>query len=125
MNLRVDARNPLGQLVGSLIVVGPGVSSLENELRSALRSPGNLHDDAPEIAVRTPVRTDITRGIVAQIVRQMCDRKHLKPTRGRVAVSRLSLDRLRRCPSDVLRARAGGSMARDTHRRNSALAGQS
>lgn len=86
MGLRVDTCDPLGKLVGSLVVVGPGVSSLEDELRSALRSPGNLHDDAPEIAVRIPVRTDITRSIVAQTVRRMCDQKHLKPTREAVSL---------------------------------------
>ncbi|MDG5761684.1 hypothetical protein QA600_20375 [Natronococcus sp. A-GB1] len=86
MDLRVDARDPLGELVGSLVVVGPGVSSLEDELRSALRSPSNLHDDAPEIAVRIPVRTATTRSIVAQTVRRMCDRKHLEPTREAVSL---------------------------------------
>lgn len=51
MNLAVDARDPLGKLVGSLVVVGPNVTDLENELRSALQSPGDLHDNAPEIRV--------------------------------------------------------------------------
>lgn len=60
MDPEVDARDPLGEFVGSLIVVGPAVPDLEDELRSALRSPGKLHDEAPEIAVRIPIRTTAT-----------------------------------------------------------------
>jgi hypothetical protein len=86
MGLTADARDPLGELVGSLVVVGPGVSSIEDKLRSMLRSPGELHDDAPEIAVRIPIRTTVTRSVIARTVRRLCDRKHLNSTREAVSL---------------------------------------
>ncbi len=86
MGLTVDARDPLGELVGSLVVVGPGVSDLEDELRSALRSPGDLHDDAPEIGVCIPIRTTASRSVVSQAVRRLCERKGLEPTREAVSL---------------------------------------
>ena len=86
MDPEVDARNPLGELIGSLVVVGPGVPDLENELRSALRSPGELHDDAPEIAVQIPIRTSAPRSVIARTVRRMCDRKGIDATREAVSL---------------------------------------
>ncbi|MCH7662021.1 MAG: hypothetical protein IH933_16070, partial [Euryarchaeota archaeon] len=82
----VDACDPLGELVGSLVVVGPGVPDLENELRSALRSPGELHDDAPEIAVQIPIRASTSRSVIARTVRRMCDRKGIEATREAVSL---------------------------------------
>ncbi|WP_336364887.1 hypothetical protein [Halalkalicoccus salilacus] len=86
MDLAVDARDPFGELVGSLVVVGPNVTDLEDELRSMLRSPGELHDDAPEIAVRIPIRTSATRSGIARTVRRLCERKRLEPTRESVSL---------------------------------------
>ena len=88
MDPAVDARDPLAQLVGSIVVVGPSVSDLEVELRSALRSPAELHEDAPELAVRLPVRTSTSasRSMIARTVRQMCDRKQLEATRKAVSL---------------------------------------
>ena len=86
MDLAVDARDPFGGFVGSLVVVGPNVTDLEDELRSMLRSPGELHDDAPEIAVRIPIRTTTTRSVIARTIRRLCDRKRLEPTREAVSL---------------------------------------
>lgn len=86
MDPNVDAYDPLAELVGSIVVVGPGVSNLEDELRAALRSPGELHDNAPEIAVRIPVRTTASRSVIARTVRRMCERKQLTATREPVSL---------------------------------------
>lgn len=86
MDPDVDASDPFAELIGSIVVVGPGVPALENELRSALRSPGELHEDAPEIAVRLPIRTSTSRSIVAQTVRRLCKRKRLEATRKAISL---------------------------------------
>jgi hypothetical protein len=85
----VDAADPFGSLVGSFAVVGPGVSALESDLRRAIRNPDDVHEDAPEIALRVPIqdRTD-ARPAFAQAVRAMCEAKDLAPTRTAVTVLR-------------------------------------
>lgn len=86
MEPEVDARDPLGELVGSLVIVGPGVPDVENDLRRALGTPAELHEDAPEIAVRIPVRATVSRSVIAHTVRRMCERKQLEPTREAVSL---------------------------------------
>ena len=89
----VDAADPFASLVGSFAIVGPGVSALESDLRAGLRSPVDVHDDAPEIALRVPIadRTD-ARPAFAQAVRSMCEAKDLAPTRTAVTVLRAFLE---------------------------------
>ena len=85
----VDAADPFASLVGSLAIVGPGVSALDSDLRTGLRNPADVHDDAPELALRVPIqdRTD-ARSAFAQAVRSMCSAKDLAPTRTAVTVLR-------------------------------------
>lgn len=52
----VDAADPLAELHGSIVISGHGVEGLEDELRRALERPKEYRSDAPEIAVRIPVR---------------------------------------------------------------------
>jgi hypothetical protein len=112
MEPEVDARDPLGELVGSLVIVGPGVSDVEDELCRALGAPAELHEDAPEIAVRIPVQTTTSRSVIAQTVRQMCERKHLEPTREAISL----FDGFVGTSYDVARALHRGLEAEDTDR---------
>ena len=88
----VDADDPLGELIGSVVLVGPGISRLETELvsdnrsRSRLRSPGPVHDDAPEFAVHVPVVTEPGREAYAETVARMCRAKNIRPTREGVSI---------------------------------------
>jgi DNA-binding MarR family transcriptional regulator len=55
----VDADDPFGQLIGRFVLVGDGADNLENQLRRHIAQPGgrDIHDDAPEFAVRVPILT--------------------------------------------------------------------
>jgi hypothetical protein len=85
----VDAADPFGSLLGSFAIVGPGVSGLESNLRQAVRSPANIHEDAPEFALCVPIhdRTQ-ARSAFAQAVRSICRVKGLAPTRTAIALCR-------------------------------------
>jgi hypothetical protein len=85
----VDAADPFGSLVTSFVLVGPGVSSLEGDLRDGIRNPADVHEDAPELALRVPIRnrTNARTGF-AQAVRLMCETKDLRPTRTTVTLCR-------------------------------------
>ena len=112
MGLTADARDPFGELVGSLVVVGPNVTDLEDELRSMLQSPDELHEDAPEIAVRIPIRTTATRSVIARTVRRLCKRKRLEPTHEAVSLFAGFVG----TSHDVARAIHDGLAAEDTDR---------
>lgn len=107
----VGAREPLDELVGS-IVVGPGVADLEDELYTALRSPRELHEDAPEIAVRLPVRTTASWSVIATAVGRICDRKRLRTTREVVSLFEGSVA----MSYDIDRAMYRGLNTEDRHR---------
>jgi hypothetical protein len=85
----VDAADPFGSLVTSFVLVGPGVSSLETDLRDGVRNPAAVHEDAPEFALRVPIRdrTD-SRSAYAQAVRSMCSAKDLTASRSAVTFCR-------------------------------------
>lgn len=77
---RVDADDPLGECVGSFVLVGKSVSSLADPLRRRLTNQ-EVHDDAPEFGIRVPVETADKRRHIAQTVKCMCDQKSIRPTR--------------------------------------------
>jgi DNA-binding IscR family transcriptional regulator len=84
---RVDADDPVGELIGSITVIAPGVERLQETLVNAFDQPRELHDDAPEFVVDVPVETAASSAVtsVADAVAQ--DRNlDLKP--GAAAVLR-------------------------------------
>jgi hypothetical protein len=70
----VDASDPYGEFIGSLTIVGPGVTDLESDLNAAL-SGMDTHEDAPEFAVPVEIE-DVTdsRSATAQALLGMADR---------------------------------------------------
>ena len=89
----VDATESFGSLVGSLAIVGPGVTDLEADLRRAVRNPAEIHEDAPEFALQVPIndRTD-ARSAYAQVVASLCRAKNLRSTRTAVSLLRALTD---------------------------------
>ncbi|WP_134672616.1 DUF5817 domain-containing protein [Halorussus marinus] len=90
----VDYDDPFGSLIGSVCVVGDLGSeedALVEDLRQRLGSPGEIHEDAPDIRVRVPVRSteQLGRMAFATAVERLCSAKNIKPTREAVSVLRL------------------------------------
>lgn len=108
----VDAADPYGSLVGSFVVRGPDVHRLEASLSSALRSPRELHDDAPEFAVPVPLVDGAGRAGYADAVRRMCDEKNLEPTRRAVSM----FTALASSPQAAARGLGGGLTTEPTPR---------
>jgi hypothetical protein len=82
----VDAADPVGRLAGSFVLVGDGVDDLEGALVERLRSPGELHEDAPEFAVTIDVEASPGRSAFASVTRDVLDAKNLDATRDAVSV---------------------------------------
>lgn len=82
----VDATDPVGRLAGSFVLVGDGVDALEGALVERLRSPGALHDDAPEFAVSIEVETSPSRSAFASVTRAVLDAKNIEATRDAVSI---------------------------------------
>ncbi|MDB2243017.1 MarR family winged helix-turn-helix transcriptional regulator [Halorubrum ezzemoulense] len=95
----VDAADPWARLIGSWTLVGDFAGQTE-AVADALREHfGSLdpHDDAPEIAIRSEVRTEPTRRQVAETARRMLATKDLQLTPEATSV----LHGLARTPFDV------------------------
>lgn len=80
----IDAQEPTGSLIGSIVVRGVGVDRKQTALRDALSSPADVHEDAPEIAVTVPVE-QVDRDAYALVASRTLKAKNLRVTR--VAVS--------------------------------------
>ena len=87
MTPTVDASDPLGRLIGGITLVGPDVEDIEGELTKHLSEPRDLAEDAPEFAVRAPVKTP-DRTVYAEAVQRMCAEKNLAPQREAVTILR-------------------------------------
>ena len=99
----VDAADPLGELIGGFVLRGPDLHRLEPALTAALRSPADVHEDAPEIAVPISLRTEVRRPTYADAVRRMCEAKNLDVTREAVSL----LQGFTGSPHDAARALGG------------------
>ncbi|RDZ49823.1 hypothetical protein C5C07_20035 [Haloferax sp. Atlit-4N] len=99
----VDAADPFGTLIGGFVLVGPGVSDLEDLLHANLERPAEVHEDAPGFGIRVPVRTDHGRGAYARAALAMCDHKDLEATREAVGI----LQAFTSTPYDAARALHG------------------
>ncbi|MFC6825244.1 hypothetical protein [Halopelagius fulvigenes] len=87
----VDAANPFGEFIGGMVLRGPDANRLARHVEGHLATPGAIHEDAPEIAVRVPVGTT-DRSVFAETVTQMCQEKNLAPTREAVTVLRALME---------------------------------
>jgi hypothetical protein len=95
----IDADDPFGECIGSFVLVGKSVTSLADPLRRRLTNQ-EVHDDAPEFAVRVPVEVASERRHTAATVQIMCRQKHIRPTRAATSV----LAALTGTPYDAARA---------------------
>ncbi|HET7323855.1 MAG TPA: hypothetical protein VFJ06_05955 [Halococcus sp.] len=76
----VDAEDPFGECIGSFVLVGKSVEGFADQLRCRL-SNQEVHDDAPEFAVKMPIEIATDRQYVAHSVRLLCRQKSIRPTR--------------------------------------------
>lgn len=81
----VDATDPFGELLGSVVVRGPDVDRLRPALAEHLEDLADPVDDAPEFAVRIPLR-EVGREAFATAATRTLKRKGLSPTRPAVSV---------------------------------------
>ncbi|WP_436347078.1 hypothetical protein [Natronorubrum sp. FCH18a] len=81
----VDATDPFGTLIGSYVIRGPDLHRFEGYLTDALEAPADVHDDAPEIAIRLSVVDADRRATYAIATRRMCEAKNLEATREAVS----------------------------------------
>ena len=76
----VDADDPLGTLIGTLVVRGEDVHRLRPELEHSLETPAVLAEDAPEFAVHVSIST-ADRPAYAAAATRILQSKNLRPTR--------------------------------------------
>ncbi len=76
----VDAEDPFGECIGSFVLVGKSVEGFADQLRRRL-SNQEVHDDAPEFAVKMPIEIATDRQYVAHSVRLLCRQKSIRPIR--------------------------------------------
>ena len=81
-NPTVDAGDPWARLIGSWTLVGDFAGKTEAVADALRETFGGLdpHEDAPEIAIRSEVRTEPTRRQVAETARRMLATKDLRLT---------------------------------------------
>ena len=95
----IDAEDPFGELIGSFVLVGKSVDDIASSLRQRLANQ-EVHEDAPEFAVRVPVEMADERRQMARTVQLMCRQKSLRPTHEAVSM----LAALTGTPYDIARA---------------------
>lgn len=81
----IDATDPYGTLIGSLVIRGPDLHRLREPLESRLGAPRDLHDDAPEFAVDIDIRKPGREEIVAA-ANDVLLPKRLQPTDEAVSI---------------------------------------
>lgn len=116
----VDATDPYGELLGSVSIVGDfgnRIESFRETLEQHVSNPDELHDDAPEIAIQTPIQDTENRQTYAKVVRSMCRAKGLDATRESVSL----FEAFARTPYDVAQA-IGRGIQTETERRKIRIA---
>lgn len=81
----VDAADPLGEYIGSMVVRTPNPSQILEPLADHLSDPLPVRDDAPEIAVQVPLR-EVDRSDYVAVMSRVGDRKGLRKTREAVTL---------------------------------------
>lgn len=79
MEPSIPADDPQGDMIGSFVLVGDGVTALENPLRDKLNTT-EVHDDAPEFEVTIPVVTEQSRSDHLTAIKRVCSAKRLRVT---------------------------------------------
>lgn len=101
VDVRVDGVEIFGRQLGQVLVVGQSVDDLEDPLDRLLPAPSDVREDAPEVAARIPIRTDVPRETFAELVSWALRTKGgLRPSREAVDVLRALLP----SPIDALEA---------------------
>lgn len=116
----VDATDPYGELLGSVSIVGDFgncIESFKETLERRVSNPDELHDDAPEIAIQTPIQDTDNRQTYAEVVRSMCRAKGLDATRESVSL----FEAFARTPYDVAHA-IGRGLQTESERRKIRIA---
>lgn len=94
----VDASNPTGSLIGSIVIRGPDVHRLRPAVEHYLEAPQELVEDSPEFSISIPIR-DADRQDFAAVTTRILSRKNIRPTREAVSI----LHGLVATPHDVAR----------------------
>lgn len=81
----VDAADPVGEFMGSFVLVGKHATEFEETLRQNLRQPADHRDDAPEVAVSVPIETP-SRAFTGRVVSRVLSWKNITPTREAVSL---------------------------------------
>ncbi|WP_435078552.1 hypothetical protein [Halococcus sp. AFM35] len=95
----VNADDPFGELIGSFVLVGKSVEDFADRLRRHL-SNREPRDDAPEFAIRVPIKTATERRHTSATVTVACRQKDIRPTRAATSM----FAALAGTPYDVARA---------------------
>lgn len=75
----VDATDPVGEYIGSLVIRGPRARRFGQHVEGRLSSPAPLHEDAPEFSVRIPVTT-VGRDGYTDVANRALSAKNLRAT---------------------------------------------
>lgn len=76
----IDAADPTGEMLGSVVIAGHGAEGLQEDLRRTLQRPTELREDAPEFNVEVPVRTANDPETTRRVARRMLRRKRMRLT---------------------------------------------
>jgi hypothetical protein len=89
---RPDVGSAIGHQLGQVLVVGPGVETLEAELEDHLTEPVEPRDDAADIATNIPIRTTVPRTTYAELVNwRLQDKGGLRPSKQAINLLRAFL----------------------------------
>lgn len=87
---QVDADDPWGELIGNVAIIGKNVddfadvddlSGVDVSLQSAMASPKEVHEEAPEVGVPVDVEVADRRHHAARVARYVCQSKGLRLSR--------------------------------------------
>lgn len=98
----VDSTDPVGNLIGSIVLRGPGASTAARHLDGHISSPRPLHDDAPEFAISVQI-TPTTRESYTRAVNKTVTRKDLKATPEAVSFLQATVTDLYAIPTALIR----------------------
>ena len=82
---KVDAVDPLGEYIGSLVVRSPDASRVREALEEQLSDPLPVREDAPEIAVQVPLR-EVDRSDYVAVMSRLGEHKGLEKTQEAVTL---------------------------------------
>jgi len=99
LSIEVDAADPTGELLPSIVMVGPGVDDFAVDLERALDERSE-HEDAPEFAVEVPIKTGATHADWCETFRRVAGYKRLTVSDEAVRTARA----LTGTPFDIARA---------------------